>query len=60
MDLADPLAGGSPGLRVVLSLKIERHRGADKILQCRLINLVIFVDVDGPPDISLKARIEKS
>jgi len=56
--LADPLAARSPGLWLALALKIERHRSADEILQCRLIDLVAFVDVDGAPDVPLEAGVE--
>ena len=48
MKLVGPLADGSAGLRLglplVLALEIERHGGADEILQGRLIDLVAFVD----------------
>jgi hypothetical protein len=40
------------------ALQIERHRSANEVLQCRLINLVAFVDVDGAPDIPLQAGVE--
>jgi len=60
MKLDGPLARGSPWLLLVLAFKIERHCGADEILQCRLIDLVAFVNVDGAPDISLKAGIEET
>src|SRR5581483_1152182 len=63
-QLAGPLAGSSPGLRLglglVLALKIERHGSADKILQGRLIDLVAFVDIDGAPDIPLEAGVEQT
>src|SRR5580692_6218509 len=63
MKLVGPLAGGSPGLRLglrlVLALEVERHCGADEILQGRLIELVAFVDVDGAPDIPVEAGVEK-
>ena len=56
------LAAGSPGLRLglcfALALEIERHCCADEILQGRLIDLVAFVDVDGPPDIPFEAGVE--
>ena len=53
----------SPGLRlglslVELALEIERHCRADEILQGRLINLVVFVNVDGAPDIPVEAGVE--
>src|SRR5580692_13117628 len=60
MKLADPLAARSPGLRLALALEIERHCSADEILQGRLIDLVGFVDVDGAPDIPVKAGVEKT
>ena len=59
MKLVGPLAAGSPGLRLglrlALALEIERHCSADEILQGRLIDLVVFVDVDGAPDIPVEA-----
>ena len=58
MKLDGPLAGGSPWLRLVLALEIERHCGADEIFQRRLIDLVALVNVDGAPDISFEAGIE--
>ena len=48
----------SPGLRVALALEIERHCGADEILQGSLIELVAFVDIDGAPDIPVEAGVE--
>src|SRR5437588_4207106 len=64
MKLVGPLAARSPGLRLglrlVLALEIERHCGADEILQRRLIDLVAFVDVDGAPDIPLEAGVEQT
>ena len=53
-----PLAGGSPGLGLVLALEVERHCSADEILQGHLIDPVAFVDVDGAPDIPVEAGIE--
>jgi hypothetical protein len=41
-----------------LAHEIQRHRRADKILQCRLIDLVAFMDVDGAPHIPFEARVE--
>jgi hypothetical protein len=64
MKLASPLAGRSPrlrlGLRLVLALEIERHCGADEILQSRLIDLVAFMDVDGAPGVALEAGVEEA
>ena len=63
VKLAGPLAGGSPrlrlGLRLVLALEIERHCGADEILQGRLIDLVAFMDVDGAPGVALEAALKR-
>jgi hypothetical protein len=58
--LVGALAAGSPGLglRLALAREIERHGGADEILQGRLIELVAFVDVDGAPDIPVEAGVE--
>jgi hypothetical protein len=58
MKLVGPLAIGSPGLRLVVALEIERHCSADEILQGRLIDFVAFVDVDGAPDIPVEAGVE--
>jgi hypothetical protein len=58
MKLAGALTARLPGLRLALALEIERHRSADEILQCRLIDLVAFVDVDGAPDIPVEAGVE--
>ena len=60
MKLVGPLAARSPGLglRLALALEIERHGSADEILQSRLIELVVFVDVDGAPDIPVEAGVE--
>ena len=56
MKPVGPLAARSPGFR--LALEIERHRSANECLQGLLIDLLAFVNVDGPPDIPVKARIE--
>ncbi len=56
--LVGPLAARSPGLRLALALEIERHCGADEILQGRLIDLVAITDVDGAPDIPIEAGVE--
>jgi hypothetical protein len=53
--LIGPLATCRPGFRLALSLEIERYCSADEILQCRVIDLVAFVDVDGAPDIAVEA-----
>ena len=58
MKLVGPLAARSPGLRLALALEIERYCSADEILQCRLIDLVDLVDVDGAPDIPVEAGVE--
>ena len=64
MKLARPLAGRAPrlrlGLRLVPALEIERHCGADEILQGRLIDLVTFMDVDGAPGVALEAGVEEA
>ncbi len=62
MKLVSPLAARSPGLwpGLAFALEIERHRGADKILQRRLIDFVAFVDVDGAPDIPVEAGVEQT
>jgi hypothetical protein len=56
------LAARSPWLRLgrpfAPALEIERHCSADEILKRRLIDLVAFVDVDGAPDIPVKAGVE--
>jgi len=63
IKIAGPLAGGSPrlrlGLRLVHSLEIETHCGADEILQ-GLIDLVDFMDVDGASGVALEAGVEEA
>lgn len=58
MQLVGPPAVRSPVLRLALALEIEPDCSADEILQGRLINLVAFVDVDGPPHIPFEAGVE--
>jgi len=62
MKLVGPLAARSPGFRLALrfglEIQIERHCGADEILQGRLIDLIAFVNVDGAPDIPIEAGVE--
>ena len=58
--LAGLLAARPPGLRLALAREIERHGGADEILQGRLVDLVAFVDVDGAPDVALEAGVEET
>ena len=38
----------------VLSFEVERNRFADQALQCRFINPLAFVDVDGASSHSLR------
>lgn len=61
-ELAGSLADRSPGLRLAfwlaLALEIEGDCGADEILQGRLIDPVVFVDVDSAPDIPIEAGVE--
>jgi len=62
-EASRPLAARSPGLRlgllVCFALEIERHCGADKILQGRLFDLVAFVDVDDAPDIPSRPELNR-
>src|SRR5262249_43249899 len=60
MKLAGALAGCPPGLWPALEMHIERHRRADKCPQGRLVDLLVFVDVDRASDISLEARVEQA
>ncbi len=57
-NLIGPLAARSPGLRFTLALEIERHGRADEILQCRLIDLLAFVNIDGASHIPIEAGVE--
>jgi hypothetical protein len=59
-ELAGPLAACSPALRLGLALEmeIERYCSADEILQCRLIDLFAFVDINGAPDVPFEAGVE--
>ena len=58
--LASPLAARTAGILLGLgfAFEIERHCGADEILQGRFINLFTFVDVNGAPDIPFEAGVE--
>lgn len=60
MNLDVPLAAPSRELRFrfVFAFEIERHGGADEVLQCGLINLVTFVNVDRASHIPIEAGIE--
>src|SRR5579863_2439264 len=60
MRLFSPLAARSPRLRLALTLEIECDCGADESLQGCLINLVPFVNIDGAPEIPVKAGIEET
>src|SRR5262245_9596781 len=51
------LRGKRAGLGLVL---VQGHGGPDERLQRRLGDLVIFVEVDGPPCISLEAGVEET
>ena len=42
------------------ALDIERHSRTDQLLQGRLIDLVLFVDVDGASDIPFEAGVEET
>jgi hypothetical protein len=60
-DAKDLLSGTRKSLVEVALLsgfRIERHCGADEILQGRLIDLVAFMDVDGAPGAALEAGVE--
>ena len=43
-----------------LALKVQRDCRSDEVLQGGLIQLVVFVYVDGAPDIPLQAGVEES
>ena len=66
MKLVGSLGTRWPGLRLGLwlalglEIEVERHCGADEILQGRLIDFVAFVDVDGAPDVSVEAGVEQT
>lgn len=57
-QLLNPLAARPLWLGVALAHEIERHCGADEILQRCPIELVAFMDVDGSPDIPVQTGIE--
>ena len=44
--------------RLALAFEIERYGSADEILQGRFIDFAAFGDVDGAPDIPVKAGVE--
>src|SRR4051794_20829564 len=58
--LGVPLRRRSSGLRLALAFYIERHGGADEVLQCRLVEAVIFVNVDGAADVAFEAGVEQA
>src|SRR5215813_4488345 len=58
--LAGALDARAPGLRLGLAFDIQRHSGADEILQCRLIELFALVDIDGAPDVPLEAGVKQA
>jgi hypothetical protein len=43
-----------------LALEIERHCGAEEILQGRFIDLVAVVNVDGAPDVPVEAGVDQT
>src|SRR4051794_29481335 len=59
-----PLGGAfgarAPGLGLALGLEVECDCCADQVLQCRLIDLLAFADVDGAPDVSFEAGVEET
>ena len=58
VKLIGPPAACSAGPRLSFALEIERHRGADEILQSLLVDMPTFLDVDGAPDIPIEAGVE--
>ena len=40
--------------------RVQRHGGADKSLQCFLVNLLAFVEVDGAPGVAFEAGVEEA
>ena len=44
--------------RMLLALQIQRRSLTNEVLQCIFVNLVIFLDVDGTPDLPVKAGVE--
>jgi hypothetical protein len=62
--LPGSLVARLPGFRLALAFalafEIERHCGADEILQGRLIDFVALANVDGAPDIPVEARVEQT
>ncbi len=60
MTSAGALGACSRGLWLAFAFEIERHGGANKILQSRLVDVVVLMDVDGEPDFTLEARVEQA
>ncbi len=58
MNLLGPLTTRPPGPDLTIGRQVERHRVADEISQGRHINLLPFMNVDGSPDIPVKAGVE--
>src|SRR6188474_917501 len=51
-------AGSSRG--ALVALQIQRDGLTDEVLQCAFVDLVMFLDVDGAPDLPLEARVEET
>jgi len=51
VQLVGPLFSRLPGLRFqlqpALDLEVERHCLPDEILQCRVVDLLAFIDING-------------
>ena len=39
---------------------VQGHGGADECFQCLLVYLLALVDVDGAPDVAVKAGVEEA
>jgi hypothetical protein len=52
----DPVAWDALGQE--LALEIQRHSFTNEVLQCIFVDPVIFFDVDGTPDLPVKAGVE--
>ena len=55
-----PLAAGSSARRRPLALEVEGDRGANQRLQGFCVDLLAFVDVDGPSHIPVEAGVEET
>ena len=58
VGIRTPCRASSGGM--FLASEIQRHSFPNEVLQCIFVDLVIFFDVDGTPDLPVKAGVEET